>query len=55
MTDVILRKAIEKVERLIFFYQQFPNLTLDAMDSTTEVTISDLGLLLTRIKELEKG
>ena len=46
-----LREAAERIKRLVTFYQQFPDLTLDAMDSMTEVTMNDLQLLLTALAD----
>ncbi len=40
-----------RVEALVDFYRQAPNIRLDAMDSFTDVTIQDLETLLDALKD----
>ena len=46
MSKKTLREAECRVERLVDFYRQFSNTTLDMMDSETDVTMADLRTLL---------
>lgn len=41
--------AIIRVQNLVSFYREFPGLTIDMLDSETDVTIQDLGALLDHI------
>ena len=46
-----LKGAMVRVEALVDFYKQSPTVTIDMMDSTTEVTMEDLETLLDGIKD----